>query len=91
MPRSFALGAHFEELIDNLVAKGRYNNASEVVRAGLRLLEDEETLRALKVEEIRKSIEESDRNGVYYPADQVFNELRARYRAMAEQVERAAE
>lgn len=91
MPRSFALGSHFETLIDQLVAKGRYNNASEVVRAALRLLEDEETPRALKVEEIRKSIEESDRGGVYYTADEVFGKLRARYRTMAEQAERAAE
>jgi len=33
---------HFEELIDRFVATGRFNNKSEVIRAGLRLLEEHE-------------------------------------------------
>jgi antitoxin ParD1/3/4 len=33
---------HFEELIDRFIASGRFNNKSEVIRAGLRLLEDHE-------------------------------------------------
>jgi len=37
-----ALTKHFEELIARLVESGRYNNSSEVVRAGLRILEAEE-------------------------------------------------
>ena len=40
MPSSFALGEHFETFIRSMVASGRYNNASEVVRDGLRMLED---------------------------------------------------
>lgn len=39
---NIALTKHFEELIERLVASGRYNNSSEVVRAGLRLLDAEE-------------------------------------------------
>ena len=39
---NIALTKHFEELIERLVANGRYNNSSEVVRAGLRILEAEE-------------------------------------------------
>ena len=84
MPRSFALGAHFEALIDALVQGGRYNNASEVVRAGLRLLEDREAERQRFVAEIRASIEENERVGVYVEADEVFDRLEAKYRAMAE-------
>ncbi len=37
-----ALTKHFEELIERLIASGRYNNSSEVVRAGLRILDAEE-------------------------------------------------
>ena len=40
---SVALGVHFEDFIQAQIAQGRYNNASEVIRAGLRLLEDDES------------------------------------------------
>ena len=39
---NIALTKHFEEMIERLVASGRYNNSSEVVRAGLRILDSEE-------------------------------------------------
>ncbi|EYR78516.1 type II toxin-antitoxin system ParD family antitoxin [Shinella sp. DD12] len=42
---SFALNKHYETFIKRQLASGRYNNASEVVRAGLRLLEDQEEAR----------------------------------------------
>jgi antitoxin ParD1/3/4 len=41
-PMNVALTKHFEEMIARLVASGRYNNSSEVVRAGLRILDAEE-------------------------------------------------
>ena len=40
---SMALGSHFENFIKESIDRGRYNNASEVVRAGLRLLEENES------------------------------------------------
>ena len=40
---SVALGDYFESFVENIISQGRYKNASEVIRAGLRLLEAEES------------------------------------------------
>lgn len=40
---SILLGEHFEYFVDSKVSMGRFKNASEVIRAGLRLLEEEES------------------------------------------------
>lgn len=46
---SISLGDHFENFVDKRVSTGRFKNASEVIRAGLRLLEEEENkMNALK-------------------------------------------
>jgi len=51
---SFTLGDHFNAFVETQVAQGRYGNASDVMRAGLRLLEEKEArlaaLRAALVE-----------------------------------------
>ncbi len=39
---SKVITSHFERLIDRFIASGRFNNRSEVIRAGLRLLEEHE-------------------------------------------------
>ena len=39
---SISLGDHFESFIEHSLSEGRFKNASEVVRAGLRLLEEDE-------------------------------------------------
>ena len=57
---SISLGNHFENFIENSVGNGRFNNASEVVRAGLRLLEDEEN----KIVSLRKAIQEGIDSGI---------------------------
>jgi len=64
MPSSYTLGAHFEALVRGLVESGRYNNASEVVRDGLRLLEEREKLREVKVAELRRLAEEGRLSGL---------------------------
>lgn len=56
---SISLGDHFENFVDDKVAAGRFKNASEVIRAGLRLLEEEET----KVVALRKAIDEGFESG----------------------------
>ena len=43
LKRSFVVGERFDTFIGEQVATGRFSNASEVVRAGLRMLEDYET------------------------------------------------
>jgi antitoxin ParD1/3/4 len=58
MPTSVALGNHFEEFVKKQLNSGRFNNVSEVVRAGLRLLEDEEKLREIRHKELKTAIQE---------------------------------
>ena len=51
-----SLTPELEELVTEKVRSGRYNSASEVVREALRLLEEQDQLRALRLEETRKKI-----------------------------------
>lgn len=53
---SISLGPHFESFIESTVSKGRFSYASEVVRAGLRLLEEENRITVLR-NAIREGIE----------------------------------
>ena len=86
MPRSFALGAHFEAFIDSQLKSGRYNNASEVVRDSLRLLEDREKLRELKLAELRQLVRQGLDSGLSEEnPDAVFDRLIAGYKSVAEQ------
>lgn len=57
---SISLGDHFEDFVDKRVSTGRFKNASEVIRAGLRLLEEEEN----RVLALKKAIEEGFDSGV---------------------------
>ena len=56
---SISLGDHFETFIQNEVNTGRYASASEVVRAGLRLLEQEEE----KLKILRKALIDGEQSG----------------------------
>lgn len=84
MPRSYALGDHFETFIEDRVKSGRYNNASEVVRSALRLLADQEEKRELLLEKLRRAIDEGRNSGPSIPADDVFDRLEAKYQAQAD-------
>ena len=57
---SVALGTYFEEFIKTRVEQGRYNNASEVIRAGLRLLEESEN----QLLELKLAVREGIESGV---------------------------
>ena len=84
MPTSVALSPHFESFVKEQVSTGRFNNVSEVVRAGLRLLEDQEQLKALKLQELRSAIDASAASGPGVNADIVFESLERRYRNAAD-------
>jgi antitoxin ParD1/3/4 len=58
---SFTLGDHFERFISTQITEGRFGTASEVVRAGLRLLEVEEK----KLAALRAALEEGERSGIF--------------------------
>lgn len=56
---SITLGPHFERFIARQIAEGRFNSASEAIRAGLRLLEERE----IKVAALRKALIEGEESG----------------------------
>ena len=57
---SISIGDYFDSFIQSSISAGRYKNASEVVRAGLRLLEEEEK----KMIVIRAAIQEGIESGI---------------------------
>lgn len=62
---SISLGDHFEEFVKNKIQSGGYKNASEVIIAGLRLLEEEEQ----KFDDLKTAIQE----GIDSPIIESFN------------------
>lgn len=74
MPKntSITLGEHFDSFIAQQIADGRYASVSEVVRAALRLLEDNEN----KIATLRKLLEEGEQSGTAeYSYEALMNEL----------------
>lgn len=73
---SISLGNYFDQFVSSQVSAGRYKNVSEVIRAGLRLLEDEES----KVIALKNAIQEGIDSGIAYDFDpeKHLQELKAR-------------
>lgn len=73
---SFALGDHFADFVDAQVQTGRFASASEVVRAALRMLEENET----KLKALRDALDEGEKSG--YIDDFDFDDFLANMNAM---------
>ena len=56
---SFSLGEHFSSFVEAQIGQGRYSSASDVVRAGLRLLEEQE----VQLEALRAALIEGEQSG----------------------------
>ncbi len=81
MPISADLGEQLERVVDNLVKDGRYNSKSEVLREGVRLVQEREARLAALDTAIARGIADADAGRVK-PAEEVFSRLSAKYRAM---------
>jgi antitoxin ParD1/3/4 len=82
MPSSVNLGEKLEAFITEAVKQGRYGSRSEVLREGVRLVQEREAKWARFDAEIQKGIDSADR-GELFDAEEVFDRLERKYRAMA--------
>ena len=75
---SVALGDYFENFVSTTIQSGRYNNASEMIRAGLRLLEETEK----RLQNLKIAISEGENSGVAigFDATSHLKELKSKRR-----------
>ena len=76
-----SLTPELENLIEQKVKAGMYNSASEVIRAGLRLLQEHEDVKYFSLEDLRREVRkgvEQIKRGEVVDGDEVFKELRKR-------------
>ena len=78
---SVSLGNYFEDFVQDKINQGRYKNASEIIRAGLRLLEDEEN----RIVALKKEIQEGMDSGIAkdFNAKKHLQSLKARKKTNA--------
>jgi len=78
---NISLTPELEKLVTQKVDSGLYQSASEVIREGLRLLDDQDRLRELHLNEVRKKIQtgldQLDR-GEGIPGDQAYAQMKQR-------------
>jgi len=82
------LTPELEKLVRNKVKTGRYNSASEVVREALRLLEEHDQIRRMRIQEMRKKIGEgweSLRRGEGIDGEEAFKMLEQRHQRFKRQ------
>ena len=77
MATSYSIGKHFEELIESLIESGRYSTASEIMRDGLRLIEEREERRKAKLEALRAEIQKGIDSGPAEEVGDMFGRIKA--------------
>jgi antitoxin ParD1/3/4 len=87
MTMNISLTPHLEDLVKGKVESGFYNSASEVMREALRLLEERDQLRELRLEELRREIRKGIDSGATTPLDMEAIKVRGRQRLAAQRDE----
>lgn len=82
MPTTVTLGPQLEATVLQLVKSGRYNSKSEVIREGVRPVEEREKRLATLDAALARGIADADADRGR-PAGEVFDRLEAKYKAMA--------
>jgi len=77
MATSYSIGKHFEDMIDGLIEDGRYATASEIIRDGLRLVEECEERRKAKLEALRAEIQKGIDSGPAEEVGDMFERIKA--------------
>jgi antitoxin ParD1/3/4 len=84
-----ALSKYYEDLVGDLIESGRYGNSSEVVRAGLCVLEKSEQQAALNIPDLDNKLLAGERSPAKALTDADFDRIRARTRRKLKQLEAA--
>lgn len=84
---NISLNPHFEELVKGKVESGLYNSVNEVMWEALRLLEERDQLHDLRLEELRRDIQQGVNSGAATPLDMEEIKSRGRKRLALQQRE----
>jgi len=76
-----SLTKELEQLVNDKVKSGRYLSASEVVREALRLLEERDRMKEMRLVELRKEIQKGLQSGDSVDGDVVLQRLREKNRS----------
>jgi antitoxin ParD1/3/4 len=84
---NISLNPHFEALVKSKVESGLYNSVSEVMREALRLMEERDQLRELRLEELKRDLQQGINSGSATSLDIGHIKKRGRARLAAQPVQ----